>query len=428
MREYQVKPIVEKKDRVVSVPGSKSITNRALLMSALSEDKVLLKGVLFSDDSRYFLQALQDLGFKVDINESEKTVVVIGQNGKIPREEGRVYVGSAGTAARFLTAMLGLSGGKYTIDASEQMKKRPMKPLFETLESLGCRFEYLENPYFLPVRTLGRECNSEKSRVELDISKTSQPLSALLMTAVMLKEGLEIEIVSEKKQGSYIEITRTMMREFGCDSQFDGRTYSVRAESNYSIDEYQIEPDVSAACYFYGIAAITGTRVLVRHVHESTMQGDIAFVYALEKMGCTYGDTEDGIWVQAPENDQLKGLNIDMNNFSDQALTMAAVAVFADTPVTINNIGHIRVQECDRLRAIGENLKRLGVFCEEGEDWIKIYPGKVKPAEIETFEDHRVAMAFTMIGLREEGVTILNPMCCRKTFENYYDVIETFYK
>lgn len=428
MEKYQVKKLETHREIEVSVPGSKSITNRALLMAALSKETVLLKGVLFSDDSRYFLQALQDLGFQVDIDEEQKNVRVKGEAGKIPNRQGTVYVGSAGTAARFLTAMLGLSGGAYTIDASEQMKKRPMKPLFEALEALGVRFEYLEQEYFLPVKTLGRCGEDGQARVQLDITKTSQPLSALLMTGVMLQNGLEIEIVSEKKNGSYIEITRKMMQEFGCDTEFDGAVYHVSENSSYDIREYQIEPDVSAACYFYGIAAITGTSALVKHIHEDTMQGDIGFVRTLERMGCSYTDTAEGIRVTAPADGALQGLTVDMNNFSDQALTMAVVAIFAKEPVTITNIGHIRVQECDRIHAMVENLTRMGIVCEEGEDWIKIYPGTPKEAEIETFEDHRVAMAFTMAGLVAAGITILNPMCCRKTFENYYDVIDSLYQ
>lgn len=425
MEKYQVKKLGRKKEIIVSVPGSKSITNRALLMAALSEHRVMLKGALFSDDSRYFLQSLKDLGFEVTVDEADKSVDVKGTGGRIPRDNAEIYVGSAGTAARFLTAMLGLSGGTYTINASEQMKKRPMKPLFEALEQLGTRFEYLEKEYFLPVKVLGRE--EGRKKIMLDIEKTSQPLSALLMTGVMAKEGLEIHVTGEKKTGSYVQITRKMMESFGCVTKFDGNSYFVPAGSMYEIDEYQIEPDVSAACYFYGIAAITGGSAVVRNVHKDTMQGDIQFTEVLEQMGCSVEETPHGIKVSAPQDGILHGITVDMNNFSDQALTLAALSIFADAPVSIRNIGHIRLQECDRIRAISENMSRLGIKCEERPDEITIYPGETKSAEIETYDDHRVAMAFTLVGVVRPGITILNPVCCKKTFENFFEIIESLY-
>lgn len=422
MEKYEVKPLKKGKNIRVSVPGSKSITNRALLMAALSQGTVCLDGVLFSDDSRYFLKALQDLGFETIVEEDKKQVIVHGMGGSIPKKSGSIYVGSAGTAARFLTAMLALSGGSYEIQASEQMKKRPMKALFLALEQAGVVFEYLEQPYFLPVKVCGRPLKNNK--VILDISETSQPLSALLMTGVM-GDGMTIQISSEKKNGSYIEITRQMMKAFGCDTDFNGTTYEVRPGSSYQIERYQIEPDLSGACYFYAIAAVTGGTALVSHIHRDTLQGDIRFLDTLVEMGCRLQETPQGILLTAPEHGVLHGITVDMNQFSDQALTLAAVAVFADGPVTIRGIGHIRLQECDRIHAISENMKRLGIRCEEGTDWITIYPGETVPAEIETYDDHRVAMAFTVIGMARTGVTIQNPMCCRKTFENYFDIIES---
>lgn len=424
MNKYQVKTLERKKKIKVDVPGSKSITNRALLMASLSKGKTVLKNVLFSDDSRYFLQALQDLGFKMEVDEPNKIVTVFGTGGTIPRNNVVIYTGSAGTASRFLTAMLGLSGGNYTINASEQMKKRPMKPLFQALEQLGVQFEYLETEYFLPVKILGKK--EGKQKAILDIETTSQPLSALLMTGPMLPE-LEICVTGGKKTGSYVEITRRMMSAFGCMTDFDGTSYFIRRGSSYQKEEYQIEPDVSAACYFYGVAALNGGSAIVRNVHTNTLQGDIQFIKVLEKMGCSVEETSQGIQVSAPKSGVLHGVTVDMNHFSDQALTLAAVAVFADTPVKITNIEHIRFQECDRIRAISENMKKLGIRCEEGNSEITIYPGHTQTAELETYEDHRVAMAFTLVGLGREGITILNPMCCKKTFENYYEIIESLY-
>ena len=315
MKIYDTKPL-KTKDIKVTVPGSKSITNRALLMAALSKGECYIKGILFSDDSRHFLKALEDLGFELDINEDDKEVRVVGRSGDIPKKEATIYVGSAGTAARFLTAMLGLSDGEYVINASEQMKKRPMKPLFDVLKAMGSGIEFLEEENALPVRIVG--CKADKKmRVSLDISKSTQFLSALMMLGCMCKEGLEVKITSEKKTGSYINITKNMAEEFGGKVDFDGEVYYVHPKP-YSIKEYQVEPDVSAACYFYGIAAIYGCKALVNNVHFNSTQGDIRFINVLEEMGCKVTDTEAGIEVVGP--DKLKGLkNVDMNNFSDQA-------------------------------------------------------------------------------------------------------------
>ena len=417
---YDTRPL-KTKDIKATVPGSKSITNRALLMAALSSGECYIKGILFSDDSRHFLKALEDLGFELDIDEEQKAVKVVGMGGAIPKKNGTIYVGSAGTAARFLTAMLCLSDGEYVINASEQMKKRPMKPLFDVLKDMGSQIEFLEEENALPVKIIG--CKADrKIRVSLDISKSTQFLSALMMIGCMCKEGLEVEITSEKKTGSYINITKNMVEEFGGKIDFDGEVYYIEPKSYY-IKEYQVEPDVSAACYFYGIAAIYGCKTLVNNVHFNSTQGDIRFINVLEEMGCKVTDTEAGIEVIGP--DKLKGLeNVDMNNFSDQALTLANVAIFADSPTTISNIAHIRGQECDRLHAIASNLTKMGIKVDEREDSITIYPGEFGSAEIETFEDHRVAMSFTMSGLGDKGLRILNPMCCRKTFENYFNIIE----
>lgn len=431
MEAYTIRPL-KCRDIKVTVPGSKSITNRALLLAALTDGECILKGALFSDDSRYFLKALKSLGFEVEENEDTKVVRVVGCGGAIPNQTGTIYVGSAGTAARFLTAMLGLSSGEYTIDASEQMKKRPMKPLFDVLKDMGAIIEFIEEENALPVRLRGcfadEADNADTRKISLDISKSTQFLSALLMTGCMCKNGLDIEITSEKKTGSYIDITTKMVEEFGGRVTFDGMSYKVSRRA-YTPMEYQIEPDVSAACYFYGIAAIYGVSALVYNVHFDSTQGDISFLKVLEDMGCKVTDTAEGIVVKGPDlakGEKLKGIDyIDMNNFSDQALTLANVAIYADKPTTIGNIAHIRGQECDRLNAMAVNLKSMGIKVDEKEDSIRVYPGEVRAAEIETYDDHRVAMSFTLSGLSGAGIVIRNPMCCRKTFENYFDIIDT---
>lgn len=424
---YKVHKLDKPVDWIVEVPGSKSMTNRALLMAALADGRTTLKGVLFSDDSRNFLGSLKSLGFAVDIDEGARMVSVTGLNGKIPVTEGEIYVGSAGTAARFLTAMLAMAEGSFVVNASEQMKKRPMKPLFDVLTDMGAEITCLESEGFLPVRIKGiggRMPEHEMRHVKLDISKSTQFLSALMLVSPMIKQGLHIEITSERKDGSYIRITRRMMEQLGARVDFDGTCYTMESGIAYTCGSYQIEPDVSAACYFYAAAALTGGRTIVKNVTWECMQGDLKFIKLLEQMGCHAGMTPEGLAVQGAEGGRLKGITVDMKDFSDQAMTLAALAPYADETVRIENIGHIRLQESDRIHAIVTELTRIGVSCEEEEDAVTIYPGTPKPAVIQTYDDHRMAMAFALIGLRTEGIEIADPMCCRKTFEEYFEVLE----
>ena len=348
---------------------------------------------------------------------------MVGCRGAIPKKEAEIYVGSAGTAARFLTAMLALSDGCYTIQASEQMKKRPMKPLFDALTEMGAEFIYLENEGFLPVRVKGT--SAPKTTVELDISKSTQFLSALLMMAPVLKADLQIRITSDKKDGSYIRITRKMIEQFGGTTEFDGERYRIKGNQTYRAREYQIEPDVSAACYFYAMAVLTGGRALVGEVHEDSMQGDKKFLEVLKSLGAKVNDTSKGIEVIGNAKGIYPGIEVNMNDFSDQTMTLAALAPFAQTPTKITGIGHIRLQESDRLSAIATELTKMGIEVKEGEDFLVIQPGKVQPSQVETYEDHRMAMAFSLIGLRAEGIEILNPICCKKTFEEYFVLLDS---
>ncbi len=215
-----------------------------------------------------------------------------------------------------------------------------------------------------------------------------------------------------------------MMEQFGVKVDFDGVNYTIQGGAAYRSGCCQIEPDVSAACYFYAAAALTGGKTVVRHVTRECMQGDLKFLDVLVQMGCTVRDTPDGIEVQGAAGGRMKGVTVDMKDFSDQAMTLAALAPFADGDVRIRNIGHIRLQESDRIHAIATELARLGISCEEEADAVTVHPGTPVPAEVQTYDDHRIAMAFALVGLRTEGIRIADPMCCRKTFENYFEVLE----
>lgn len=452
--------LTDNKDISVVVPGSKSITNRALLIAAMANGKSTLKGCLTSDDATHFLECIKALGFPVEIVSDGKLgvdITIAGFGGEIPNKKAELYVGSAGTAARFLVAMLAFCKGDYIIRSSEQMKKRPMQPLIETLRSAGALVECLEKEGHFPLHIVGVEDKKDiPSKLTVNIDKSSQFLSALLIAAGTFGQPVEI-LVNGSHGLSYVDLTADMMKSFGVtvwkdtgeddqkedqDRQFPGPgeshktvsgrsvVYKISGTEKYHALSYEVEPDMSAAAYFYALAAILGVRVSVKGVTDHMLQGDTQFLQLLQKMGCKIcGGQSDGacpeIVLQGPENGQLKGgFTIDMSAFSDQALTLAAIAPFADAPITIVGIGHIRLQECDRIRAIVDNLHKMGIRVDEKEDAVTIYPGKPQGCDVETYDDHRVAMSFALTGLRTEGINILNPSCCRKTFAQYFDVLE----
>lgn len=448
------------KEITVVVPGSKSITNRALLIAAMANGKSTLKGCLTSDDATHFLECIKALGFPVEIVSDGKLgvdITIAGFGGEIPNKKAELYVGSAGTAARFLVAMLAFRKGDYIIRSSEQMKKRPMQPLIETLRSAGALVECLEEEGHFPLHIVGVGNTKDiPSKLTVNIDKSSQFLSALLIAAGTFGQPVEI-LVNGSHGLSYVDLTADMMKSFGVtvwkaakendqkedlDSPFPGpdegyRTepgssviYKISGTEKYHTLSYEVEPDMSAAAYFYALAAILGIRVSVKGVTDHMLQGDTQFLQLLQRMGCkTCGGQSDSacpeIVLQGPESGRLKGgFTVDMSAFSDQALTLAAIAPFADAPITIVGIGHIRLQECDRIRAIVDNLHKMGIRVDEKEDAVTIYPGQPHGCDVETYDDHRVAMSFALTGLRAEGINILNPSCCRKTFAQYFDVLE----
>lgn len=407
----------------VSVPGSKSLTNRALLLATLASGTSTLRGVLFSDDSRHFIQCVQDLGFETRVDEAARIVKVTGHGGTVPKTEASQYVGSAGTAARFLAAYLGISEGIYHMDASEQMRKRPMAPLLASLKELGCEISFEGKEGFFPFTLKGHGFGTDT--ISVDIEHSSQFLSALLIASCLSPKDMHIQV--EGSHGmAYIEITRKMMEQFGVHVSVsqDGRTFTIPAGQKYQALDYQIEPDASGAAYFYALAMVLGVPVQVKHVTFDSMQGDVQFIKILEKMGATLKEEADGIVLYPPEDGIYHGVDVDMSACSDQAITLAAIAPFADTPTTIRGIGHIRYQECNRMNAIVTELRKMGITCEETDTTITIHPGTPIPCVVDTYDDHRMAMGFALVGLRAEGIVIDNPGCCKKTFENYFEVLE----
>ena len=394
---------IKNKKATVKVPGSKSITARALLVAALADGTSVLVGAGLSDDCTTFIGCLESLGIKAEVN--GENVTVHGCGGKLPVNSGEVYVGSAGTAARFITALLAFSDGKFTVRSSEQMKSRPVAPLISALSEAGACFEFLEKENCFPFIICGT--SSPARRITVDIDKSSQFLSAAMMAAVCAKDGLEI-CVRGSHGMKYVAMTADIMWSFGVEVKEEGGVYSVPAGSRYKPRRYDIEPDISAACYFYAMNRILGSQISVKGVMPHSMQGDTQFIKLMQ------GGFDGGV--------------VDMSSFSDQALTMAAVAPYFSRPTEIRGVSHIRGQECDRINAMACALSAMHVRCEELPDGVIIYPSSPSAAEINTFGDHRVAMSFAVTGLRAEGIVIKDAEVCAKTFGGYFDVLNELIK
>lgn len=415
-----ITPIHHPLDATVRVPGSKSLTNRALLISALASGKTCLTNALFSDDSRYFAKALQTLGFDVQLDEANYSMSVTGLGGKIPAKKAELFIGNAGTAARFLSAFLTLGIGEYILDGEPRMRERPIGDLIEALNQLGVEMEAKNN--CPPVEIFAKGLPGGKTRIAGDIS--SQFLSALLMTAPYAQSSIEVELTTDLNSKPYVDMTISIMKDFGIEIERDQYSHFTILPSAYlPITNYLIESDASAASYFFAAPAICGGMVRVENISRKSVQGDIGFLDVLTKMGCVVKEFDNSITVHRPSS--IVGIDIDMRDIPDTAQTLAAIAPFADSPTRIRGIASARVKETDRVHATCVELDRLGVRVEEHEDGMTIHPVEtMRSASIQTYNDHRMAMAFALIGLRFDGVTIENPSCVSKTFPNFFEVLE----
>lgn len=418
----KITPILHPLNASVRVPGSKSLTNRALLISALANGTTKLTNALFSDDSKYFAQALQTLGFDVKLDEVNHEMVVKGLGGKIPAKKAELFIGNAGTAARFLSAFLTLGHGEYILDGEPRMRERPIKDLIDSLNQLGVEVEATNN--CPPVEIFAKGLPGGKTKIAGDIS--SQFLSALLMVAPYAQSEIEITLSTELNSKPYVDMTIEVMKEFGIEIQRkDYSRFTIHSSRYLPITNYQVESDASAASYFFAAPAICGGTVKVENISRNSIQGDIKFLDVLTQMGCAVAETTDNC-ILITASSKLHGIDIDMRDIPDTAQTLAVIAPFADSPTRIRGIASARVKETDRVFATCTELKRLGVQVEEHQDGMTIYPCQTfKPANIQTYNDHRMAMAFSLIGLRFDGVTIENPNCVSKTFPNYYEVLES---
>ncbi len=408
----------------VRVPGSKSLTNRALLIVSLANGTTHLTNALFSDDSLYFAGALQTLGFDVQLDEADRKMTVKGLGGKIPEKKADLFIGNAGTAARFLSAFLTLGTGEYVLDGEPRMRERPIGDLVDSLTQLGANIQPIQkSPICPPVKIYASGLRGGKAKIAGDIS--SQFLSALLMIAPYAQTRIEIELTTELNSKPYVDMTIAIMRDFGVEVERDGyHTFAIPLTPYMTCGTYSIESDASAASYFFAAPAICGGTVKVENISRKSVQGDIAFLDILKRMGCSVFET--GSNIQVTGHALLRGIDTDMRDTPDTAQTLAVIAPFASSPTRIRGIASARVKETDRISATCTELKRLGVQVEEYEDGMTIYPCQTfKPANIQTYKDHRMAMAFSLIGLRFDGVTIEDPSCVSKTFPDYFEVLDT---
>jgi 3-phosphoshikimate 1-carboxyvinyltransferase len=416
----EITPVTGPLNGTVCPPGSKSITNRALILAALADGTSRLSGVLDSQDTQVMIESLQRLGIAVTHDPSERVCTVHGHGGAIPESAAELFLANSGTSIRFLTALCAVGRGRYRLDGVPRMRERPIRDLVDALQELGADAQ-CESPDGKCPPVL---VNSERSPLSGGTAQihggiSSQFLSGLLMAAPACRASTDLIVAGDLVSPPYVTMTLRMMQSFGVEVECrDGLSGFHIEPQTYQSRHYQIEPDASAASYFFGAAAITGGRVTVAGLSQGALQGDVMFVEALQQMGCDVEWSDDAVTVQGRN---LHGIDIDMNAISDTAQTLATVAVFADSPTTIRNVGHMRHKETDRIAAVVTELKRAGIQAEEFEDGFRVVPGTPQAADIHTYDDHRMAMSFSLLGLRRRGIRILDPGCTAKTYPNWFD-------
>ena len=412
-------------DGEVVIPGSKSLSNRALLLAALSQGKTTITNLLDSDDVRYMLEALKQLGVDYELSEDRTTCVVSGQGGALVNSGTyELFLGNAGTAMRPLTAALCLSkGAEFTLTGEPRMYERPIGHLIDALKPLGADVTYLKDENYPPLKIIGTGLKGGK--VEIDGTISSQFLTALLMSAPLAEGDITITVKGDLVSKPYIDITLDLMRQFGVTVNNDNyQVFSIRGGQSYtSPGEIMVEGDASSASYFLAAAAISGGTVRVYGVGKNSVQGDIRFADVLAQMGAKITYAEN--YIEATKG-ELNGVDVDLNHIPDAAMTIATVALFADGPTAIRNVYNWRVKETDRLTAMATELRKVGAEVVEGEDFIEITPpAAITAAAIDTYDDHRVAMCFSLAAMGDAPITINDPGCTAKTFPTYFDLFKS---
>ncbi|MED7948201.1 3-phosphoshikimate 1-carboxyvinyltransferase [Streptomyces sp. BE303] len=399
---------------VVEIPGSKSVTARALFLAAAADGSTTLLRPLVSDDTDGFAEGLRALGYGLT-RETDRWLIEGRPQG--PANDAEVYCRDGATTARFLPVLAAAGHGDFRFDASAQMRRRPLGPLTEALRTLGVALvhEGAEGHHPLRITAAGVRGGD----ITLDAGLSSQYLTALLLLGPLTEQGLRIT-VTDLVSAPYVEITIAMMRTFGATVTRTGNVFEV-APGGYRATTYPIEPDASTSSYFFAAAALTGHRLTVPGLGRDALQGDLRFVDVLARMGARVDVSAERVTVEGPADGRLGGLTVDMRDISDTMPTLAAIAPFAAGPVRIENVANTRIKECDRLEACAGNLRRLGIDVATGHDWIEIRPGTPRATELASHGDHRMVMSFSVTGLRTPGITFDDPGCVRKTFPGFHE-------
>ena len=425
MAVHHCRPLDKPIDARVQLPGSKSLTNRALVVAAMADGNSLLKGLLLSEDTRLMIDALRALGVTITIDETDCMAEVTGCRGQFPAADANLSCGNAGTVMRFCTAMVATGVGTFELCGVERMHERPIGELVEALRALGAGVEYggVEGHPPLVVHANGLR----GGHVSLSSPPSSQFVSALLLAAPCSARDVLIDVTGDVPSVPYLRMTTAVMDAFSVvvveQYQDGGARFIVAAPQRYCGRTYRIEPDASNATYFLAAPAIAGGRVGVVGLGTSSVQGDACFVDVLERMGCRVERETDSLSVSEPApGGRLRGIDVDLNDMPDTVQTLAVLALFADGPTTIRNVANLRVKETDRLAALTCELTKLGASVEEFDDGLRIVPpADITPATIDTYDDHRMAMSFALVGLKVPGVVINNPSCCGKTFPDFFE-------
>lgn len=420
--ELPIPPLTTPVDAAVTVPGSKSITNRALVLAALAvNEKPDLYGVLRSEDTEVMLDCLRALGFSVDVDWDQGKVRIDSDSDRvIPAAAADLFVANSGTTMRFLAAMVSLGHGRYRLDGIPRMRERPVEDLLASLRQLGVRADSETGNGCPPV--VIESTGWQQSEVAVRGATSSQYLSGLMMAAAFAPHPVRIRVDGGLVSEPYVEMTYRMIDQWAGNITRPAPGVFATTPATFSgMEDYDIEPDASAASYFWALPAITGGRVLVRGLTRASLQGDVAFVDALARMGCAVEESADGIAVRGGA---LHGIDVDMNAISDTVMTLAAVACFADGPTTIRNVAHIRHKETDRIAAVATELRKLGAEVDEFADGLRITPRPLTGCAVDTYNDHRMAMSLALVGLRVPGVVVKNPGCVAKTYPGFWQDLD----
>ena len=403
-------------------PGSRSLTNRALMVAALGKGTSKIEGVGFSDDTLVMAAALGTLGIAVETDEAARRMRVKGCAGRVPDGPADLHTRDSGTATRFVTALAAAGRGRYRVDGSERMRERPIQDLLDGLAALGvtARSEAGTGCPPVVIETAGLA----GGKVQVSGAVSSQYVSALLMAAPAARSAMVLEVAGELVSKPFVDMTLSVMGDFGIEVERDGYArFSVPAPQVYAGRRYWVEPDAASASYFLSAAAATGGRVTIEGLRRDSAQGDARFADVLREMGCRVEWSEDGVTVAGPE--QLSGIRVDLNAMPDMVLTLAPLALFARGRTVIENVANLRVKESDRLAALATELGRLGAKVEERPDGLVIWPAAaIRPTEIATYRDHRMAMGMALVGLRAEGIRIADPSCVGKTYPAFFEDLE----